>query len=129
MTSRILPFSEWERLPEELDPILMGLTPGTSRICVVEDEGRIIGRWLVFPVLHAECIEIDASYRRSGGVARRLLRLMKQAAQSLGFDRVWTASASEDVTKLLSHPRLGAVPIAALSFVLPVGKEESCRQL
>lgn len=125
MTSRILPFEEWHLLPDSLDPILVGMRPGVSRVLVVEDQGAIVGHWLLFPVLHAECIYIAPAYRKTGGVARRLLRLLKHGARSLGFDRVWTASDSPDVTALLAHPRLGGVPVPALPVILPVG-ESAC---
>ena len=127
MTSRILPVSEWGRLPVDLDVITRGMRPETCRVLVVEDEGAIVGRWLLFPVLHAECVWIAPSHRRGGSVARRLLRLMRQTARSLGFDRVWTGSDSEAVTQLLTHPSLHAVPVPALSFVMPVG-EGACQQ-
>jgi hypothetical protein len=124
VTARVLPFEEWDRLDEELDPILMNILPGTSRVCVVEDNGQIVGRWLLYPVLHAECVWVEPSKRR-GRVGLMLLDLMKRTARSLGFDRVVTASVSDDVTKLLCHPRLRAQVVPGLSFVLPVG-DESC---
>jgi len=120
MTSRVLPVEEWSRMPESLDPLIMSLAPGSCRVLVVEDDGEIVGRWILFPVLHAEAVDIAPAYRKRGGVARRLLSLMYRSARELGFDRVWTASDSEDVTRILAHPSLGAVPVPALPFVLPV---------
>lgn len=119
MTSRTLEITEWDRLDESLDPILMGLRPGASRVLVVEDDGVIVGRLLLFPVLHAECLWIAPEYRKKPSVLRRLLNSMKSGAQSLGFDRVWGASDSEAMTKILAHPKLGGIPIPALSVVLP----------
>lgn len=119
MTARMLDITEWDRLDESLDPILMGMRPGTSRVVVVEDNGVIVGRLLLFPVLHAECLWIAPEYRKKTGVMRRLLDGMKAGAKSLGFDRVWGASDSEAMTKILAHPKLGGIPIPALSVVLP----------
>lgn len=126
MTARVLPFDEWERLDEELDPILMNIQPGTSRVCVVEEDGRIVARWILMPMLHAECIWIAPERRKTPRVGLHLLDLMKRTARSLGFARVVTASISEDVTKLLCHPRIGAQVMPGLSFVLPV-EETPCQ--
>lgn len=120
MTSRVLPFEEWDRLPEHLAPLIAALRPSDCRVLVVEDNGEIVGRWILFPMLHAEAIEIAPSHRKKGSVARRLLQLMYRSAKELGFDRVWTASDDAEVTKVLAHPMLNAVPIPALPFVLPV---------
>jgi len=125
MTARVLEPQEWDRLAADVQPILAALNPDTARALVVEDDdGAIIGRWLLFPVLHAECVWIAPEARRAGGVARRLLRLLRTTAQGLGFRRVWTASDSEIVTRLLAHPGMRATPIPALNFVLNV--EPSC---
>ena len=120
MTSSVLPFDEWEKLPEELDPVLCNIQPGTSRVLVVEDAGQIVGRWLLIPVLHAECLEIAPDYRKGVSVGRRLLRLMRETAKAMGVSHIWTASNSEAVTRMLAHPSIGASPVPALPFILPV---------
>ncbi len=126
MTARVLDFSEWERLPEELDPILMKLSPGTSRVCVIEnEEGVIVAHWLLMPVLHAECLYIAPGHRGRVSVGRRLLALMQQTARSLGWDRVSTASMSEDVTRMLLKIGAEAYP-PALHFSLPIGHGDVC---
>jgi len=121
MTARVLPIEEWDRLDESLDPILMNLSPSTARVCVVEDQGEIVARWLLFPVLHAECIWIAPHKRKTGRVAAHLLKLMRQSARALGFDRVWTNSDREDVTRLVE--KLGAQIVPGLPVILPVGKD------
>ena len=119
MTTRILPIEEWHLMPESLDPILMGLSPGKSQIIVVEEDGEIVGHLLLFPVLHAECLWIDPRKQKKASVLRRLLKAMGLGANALGFDRVWGASASDEMTDILAHPRLRGIPIPALSVVLP----------
>ena len=119
--ARVLPFAEWERLPESLDPMLAAMAPGSCRVCVVEEDGEIVAHWLLFPVLHAECVWI-APKKRKGSVARRLLRIMKAAAKDLGFDRVWSNTTQDDVTQLMSHPALHALIVPGLPFVIPVGE-------
>ena len=122
MTSRVLPFTEWHRLPESLDPILMELSPVQSRICVVEDKGEIVAHWLLFPVIHAECVWIAPAKRKTGRTAKKLIDLMRETARGLGVERVMGATISEDVTKLLANPLLSGEPIPALMFMLPVGE-------
>ena len=119
MTARVLPFEEWEKI-DGIDEILMGLRPGRSQVIVVEDQGAIVGRLLLFPVLHAECLWIAPTHRKTVGVMRRLVEAMRRGARQLGFDRVWGASDSDDMTRILAHPKLGGLPIPALSVVLPV---------
>ena len=121
ITSRVLPFEEWAKLPESLDPMLMGMRPGTCRVCVVERDGEIVAHWLLFPVLHAECVWIAPQERR-GMVARRLLRIMRSAARSLGFDRVWSGTTEASVTRLMTHKALNAAVVPGLPFVMPVGE-------
>ena len=126
MVARVLDYEEWDRLPEELDPILMDLKPGRSRVCVVEEDGQIVGRWILMPVLLAECVWIAPEKRRTK-VVTQLLELMKRTARSLGYERVRVASISRDVTQLLCNPRLRAEVVPGLPFVMQVG-EVPCRQ-
>jgi hypothetical protein len=122
MTERVLNYEEWHRLPEELDPILADLSPVKSRVCVIEEDGEIVARWILMPVLMAECVWI-APARRGTRVGLRLLDLMKRTARSLGFERVRVASVSASVTKLLANPKLRTEPVPALTFVMQVGKD------
>ena len=119
MTARVLPIEHWDTMPESLDHILAGLLPGRSQVIVVEEAGEIVGHLLLFPVLHAECLWIDPKKQKKASVLRHLLKAMARGAQTLGFDRVWGASASDDMTDILMHPRLRGIPIPALSVVLP----------
>ena len=121
MIARCLPMEEWHRLDESLDPLVMQLAPSTSRICVIEEDGEIVARWVLYPILHAEAVWIAPEKRKKGRIPARLLSLMRDAARSLGFDRVMTSSDSEEVTKLLA--RLQAQPVPVLNFWLPTGKD------
>lgn len=111
---------EWHRLDESLDDIIAGLRPGSSQIVVVEDKGEIVGHLMLFPVLHAECLWIAPAYRKRASVLRWLLAGMKSGAKALGFDRVWGSSVSDEMTKILAHPKLRGIVLPSLSVVLPV---------
>lgn len=126
MITRVLPITEWDKLPESLDPIVMKLLPSRSRVVVVEDDGEIVGHVLVFMIAHAECLEIAPKYRKKASVLRRLLKGMYAAANELGVDRVWAASVSAEMTGILAHPSLSGTPIPALSVVLPVKGHGIC---
>lgn len=126
MTSRVLTYEEWHRLPEELDPILTDMSPVKGSVCVVEENGEIVARWILMPVLLAECVWI-APERRRTKVVTALLDLMKRTARSLGYERVRVASISDEITKLLCNPKLRCEVVPGLPFVMQVG-EPSCRQ-
>jgi len=105
----VLPFEEWHRLPEYLDPVLVEARPGHTRICVIENEqGEIVARWLLYPALLAEDLWIDPRYRQKASVGRKLWRLMHSAAAGLGFARVVSAVVDTEMLPMVAHPRLGA---------------------
>ena len=131
MTSRILPPSEWHRLPPDVDRLPDGrhvrdlLSPETTEIHVVEQDGRILGAVTMLRVVHAECVWIDPRYRGHFGVVKRLLRGISATARRWGTKVVWGAGMDEPMFSILS--RLGGVPVPGQSFVFPV-KETSCHQ-
>ena len=121
MTSRVLEFEEWARLPEYMDPVLMTCRPGTSRMCVVEnDEGEIVARWLLYPVLFAEDAWIDPRYRKRVGVTRRLWRLVQSAARDLGFGHMVSTAITDDAQRLLQHPSIQSEVMPGPMMVYPV---------
>lgn len=127
MILRILPSEEWHRLAgTEAEAVWPTLNPENTRILVVEENGRIVGNWLGLRVVHAECNWIAPDYRGSFGVAKRLLRGMREVAREWGVERVITGSVSPHVTDMIQ--RLGGFPVPCESFVLPLVKEASCRQ-
>lgn len=103
MTSRVLDYAEWHLVPEYMDDVLKTMRPGTSRVCVIEHEGEIIARWLLYPVLMAEDIWIAPQYRQRVSVGRKLWRLMQRAATELGFSRVVSAVVDDTSRALLTN--------------------------
>ena len=126
MRSRLLPPEDWGRLGgTELASVVDRLNPETTQVLVVEtSEGAIVGCWALLTILHAEGIWIDPAYRRTGAVARRLLRAMRVAVTNTGAGSVVTGSCADGITDLLQ--RLGAKPVPYQEFVLPM--DGLCRQ-
>jgi N-acetylglutamate synthase-like GNAT family acetyltransferase len=119
MTTRLLPPEEWARLAgTELDGVWANL-PASARVVVVEDEeGRIVGCWSLFSVLHVEGVWIAPEHRGRSAVARRLLVGMRHQARDMGASGVCTAAVSDDVRALLDH--LGAARVPGDHYVMSV---------
>lgn len=119
MKARILPVEEWPRLVgTEAEAAWPYLNPENTRVIVVEEAGEIVGTWTMLRIVHAECLWISPKYRGSFGVAKRLLRGMREIATGWGVEKVITGSASEHVTALIA--KFGGVPMPCVSFILPV---------
>jgi hypothetical protein len=119
---RILPPEEWHRLEAtEAATIWQQLKPENTQVVVVEDSGVIVGAWVMLRTVHAECLWIAPEHRGSFGVAKRLLKGMRDVAAAWGASRVVTGSVSPHVNDLIR--RFGGVPMPCESFVLPVKME------
>lgn len=103
MTARVLPYEEWSKLPEYMDPVLIELTPKTCRMCVVEHDGEIIGRWLLYPALFAEDLWVHPDYRKRVSVGRKLWRLVHRCAAELGFVRMVSSITDESMAGLVAR--------------------------
>jgi len=111
MTSRILPSEEWPRLAgTEAESVWPHFDPARVQVLVVEQDGAIVGTWVLMNVLHAECLWIAPSHRGLASVARRLWTLMQRTARTLGVPAVATAALSDDVRGLLEHVGATKVP-------------------
>lgn len=129
MTARVLPYESWDRLPDYMDPVLVNLRPGTSRVCVVENEqGEIVARWLLYPVLFAEDLYVDPRYRQNVSVTRKLWRLVHRCAAELGFTQLVSAVVDDVPLPLLRHKRLQAETMP-LMVTYPVRGGVECQPL
>lgn len=109
MIARVLPYESWDRLPEYMDAVVMNLRPGTSRVCVVENEqGDIVARWLLYPALMAEDLWVHPDYCQKVSVTRKLWRLVHRCAAELGFTQLVSAVVDDAPLPLLRHRRLNA---------------------
>lgn len=125
MTTRMLPPEEWDRLTgTEVESIVPGLVPEHTQVIVVEQDGAIVGTWVLLRLVHVECLWIAPAHRRKASVAGRLLRAIVEAAQRWGTRSVWTGSLSPEVTSMIQ--RLGGIAIPGEHFAIPVGGE-TCR--
>lgn len=120
MNTRILPPDEWPRLRgTELEALWPLLDREHARVIAIEDHSRIVGCWAVYPLVHVEGVWIHPEYRRRGGVARRLLSMMRRVARGMGARAVQTAAVTEDVVALLE--KLHAVELGGKHYSLRVG--------
>jgi hypothetical protein len=121
VTARVLPPAEWPRLEgTEAAQVWPLLDPARARVTVVEDEsGAIVGCWVAYLMVHAECLWIAPAHRGKPSVGRRLLRALGSAVRELGGDRAWTAAITDDVREMLA--RIGARQLAAADhYVMPL---------
>lgn len=94
--------------------------PRDTKIVVSEDEnGQIIGHWVLIPYWHVECFEIYPEHRLKAGVAKGLFRTMFGILHSMRVKTVLTAAITEEVEKYLL--RMKAVELPGKHFVLPTG--------
>lgn len=121
ITSRVLPYDEWERLPEYMDAVTMRLRPSECRMCVVEDaHGRIIAHSMLYPSLYAEDTHIEPEWRKHPAVCRALWRLMHRSAAELGHAFMVSTVFSEEARALLLHDRVRGEIIHGQQIVFPV---------
>jgi len=119
LTSRILPPEEWARLNgTEAELLWPYYNPEQTRVLVVEDGGEVVATWTLLRVVHAECLWVAPSHRGMFGVAKRLLRLMREVASGWKVSAVITGSLSPHVTDLIT--RFGGTPMPMASFILPI---------
>ena len=117
MTSRILPREEYGRLQgTEAGEVVW---PSSATVVVVEDQGEIVGCHVLQAVLHAECLWIHPDHRGKSSVPRRLWSSVQQVVRQLFHaESFWTATTSDDVTRLLTH--VGATAIPGAHYIVPV---------
>lgn len=119
MTTRILPPDEWPRLAgTEADQVWAHLDPSTAQVLVVEDDGVIVGCWILMQMYHVECLWVSPDHRQQGAVQRRLWTGMQRQAEAVGATVVQTAAVSDQVRDLLDHVRAQKIPGDAYALVM-----------
>jgi len=118
LTTRLLPSEEWPKLEgTEAETVWPHLTPD-AKVMVVEDDGAIVGCWLLLPTWHAECVWVHPDRRTKGSVARRLWHYMHTMARAMGLKAVVTSATDDHVRHLLV--RHGAMELSGTHYVIPV---------
>ncbi len=126
-TTRVLPPEEYPRLAgteaEHLWPLF---TPeNDARVIVVENQdGKILGCWVLMRPLHAECMWVDPAHRKGVGVFRRLLCGMFSQASAMNAKAVVTASRSPEVDRLLKT--FGADELVGKHFTMMIPEKFVC---
>lgn len=120
LTTRILPPAEWSKLAgTEAEQVWPLLDPKRARIIAVEDGDRVVGCWVTYLMVHAECLWIADDHRGKSSVGRRLLRALRNVVRGWGADRAWTSAITDDVRGMLAT--IGARQIAAADhYVMPL---------
>jgi N-acetylglutamate synthase-like GNAT family acetyltransferase len=122
VTTRQLPVEEWPRLAETvLCRVWDSLSPDHARVVVVEDDsGKIVGTCAVMTFVHVEGLGIDEHCQKQGWVWRRLMHGVGQIAEEIGVRAMVAAAANDEMSNYLA--RMGATPLDAQFFVLPMNK-------
>lgn len=128
MITRVLPYEEWPRLVgTELEQAVPHLNPEHAEIVVVEDEGQIVGCWMLMRCVHVEGVWIAPTHRKSGSVARRLIKAVWGIAENWGARSVVTGAQSDQVRGLLKH--FDAILLPGEQYVVPLNTKgwSTCR--
>jgi hypothetical protein len=117
--TRILKKREYWLLGKKKED-LFSQFPRDTKVVVSEDEnGVIVGHWVLIPYWHVECFEIYPEHRKKAGVAKGLFRTMFGILHSMRVKTVLTAAVTDEVEKYLK--RMHAIELPGKHFVLPTG--------
>lgn len=125
--ARLLPPEEWaEKLAGTDAGVLSAhLAPADTRMLVVEQDGTVVGTWVVTREVHVECVWIHPDHRHAPGIVRRLITGMYRIARDWHARIVWTGALTDEVRTLIT--KLGGQPLPGQMYALPVRGDESCR--
>jgi hypothetical protein len=120
MKTRILPREEYPRLDgTELEALWSKLPQGAHVLVVEDKDGKIVGTWCAYTLVHAEGVWVAEEHRAKAAVARSLMQgmaiVIREAFNAAGF---MTGSMDNDVAKMLLA--LGAIEIPGRHFTVPV---------
>ena len=118
MTTRLLPASEWWRLPADAEIPWQGLNPQLHHIVVTERGGLITGCVVLMQALHAEFLWIAPAYRGRVSVGRRLLAAVRGYTRRWRFPTVLMAACSKQMAGILAG--LGADRLPGDHYVLTI---------
>ena len=114
-TTRVLPPEEFHRLSSFPGPLqaLQGTPdPEHTRVVVVEQDGQIVGYWVLFNAVHAEPLWLDPSVRHKPKVALGLFAAVVSELQSAGVQSVFAIIGDpERETVGPMAERAGLVPL------------------
>jgi hypothetical protein len=119
LTTRLLPADEWDRLDGHEALGGYPLPPAeAAQIVVTEDEGSIVGVWVIVQVLHLEPAWVEPSHR-GGLIVGRMWRLLKQTLRSRGARVAFAFADRDDIRGYLG--RLGLQPSTFSTFIYQDG--------
>lgn len=119
LVTRILPPAEYPRLADTESAEFIPLLTESSKVLVIEDDGRIVGCEIFQLILHGEGLWIHPDYRGKTSVARRLwVGMKKTVKEHFGVQWFATSAATPQVHDLLVH--VGAVRVPVENYMVPV---------
>lgn len=118
MSVRVLPASEWDRLPET-PHIAYAVPPQDSRLVVLEENGEIVGTLFVARVTHFENLWLSPSKRGNAKAAMELVEEAYRQARSFGSTWAWGASDTDKASAIIK--RVGGKELAVKTFIIPIG--------
>jgi hypothetical protein len=116
--TRILKRKDFWKLGEEKEELFKSF-PKESQVIVVEQDGIVVGHWVLIPYWHVECFEVYPEHKKKAGVAKGLFRTMFGILHSMRVKTVLTAAVTDEVEKYLK--RMHATELPGKHFVLPTG--------
>lgn len=122
MRARILRPEEWGRInAPDLPALLPYVEPQNAAVCVVEDDGKIVGSVCAMQITHFEGLWLAPEYRGNAGVFRSLLRQAYAVPRTRGERWVFGGAehGDEKMDRLCS--RLGGQPLPLKFYAMPVG--------
>lgn len=105
----------------EADPIWPHLDPAQAQVLVVEQDGAIVGTWVLMRLVHAECVWIAPAHRGRGRVAARLVQFMRERARAWQVRAVLGHPVDAAVVALIEKLRGTRLP--GVPYLIPVDHE------
>lgn len=127
MTTRLLPPEEWARLAEtEGGEVWRLFDQESTKILVVERDGRIIGRLAVLTIQHADFFWIDSVSRDKTSVCWQLWFGLKNLIRSAPYGGVIVSILSDRMRRFVT--KAGAVPMPGEHFTWDLNQRTEHRQ-
>jgi ribosomal protein S18 acetylase RimI-like enzyme len=121
MTTLVLSCDEWAEIVKPYQAAAWACLDANAKILVIEDEGRVVGCAGLLPYLHVEGLWIDPAYRKRASVGRRLLQMLRGAADAMRTRSVVSMIGTPEMDRIARA--LGGQPLPLPVYDIPIGVE------